>query len=100
MLIKWGQSPGPLGFKIYRLSYGQSDEQWAAFVRKLEADLADWGDGVAGAEDIRELLKVHWLDGKELGIAEGDIEAAKEYVPYFLPNLALFGPRNCLLVPS
>ncbi|KAL2006613.1 hypothetical protein VTN00DRAFT_9281 [Thermoascus crustaceus] len=35
------------------------------------------GDGVAGAEDIQESLKVQWLDGKELGIAEEEIEARK-----------------------
>jgi hypothetical protein len=75
-----GESPGPVGFMAYRLSYGQSSEEWALFLQKLEADLADWGDGVAGSADIRELLKLQWLDGKELGIDEGDIDAAKRYV--------------------
>jgi hypothetical protein len=76
---------GPRGFVAYRLSYRQSDEEWAAFLRKLEADLADWGDGIDGAEDIQASLKLQWLDGKELGIADGDVEAAKRYVSGPLP---------------
>jgi hypothetical protein len=71
-----------LGFDVYRLTYSQTDEEWGKFVQKFEADAANWGDGIAGADQVRGLLKLRWLDGKELGIPEGDINAAKRYVIY------------------
>ncbi|KAJ5135333.1 uncharacterized protein N7515_004611 [Penicillium bovifimosum] len=65
------------GFVVYRLTYGQTDSEWDNFVRKLEAHVSDWGKGQTGSGAIKEHLKLHWLDGKELNIAEGDIVAAK-----------------------
>lgn len=75
-----GESAFELGFDIYRLTYDQTDEQWAEFVQKIEAAVGDWGAGISGAEKIKGLLKLHWRDGKELGIVKGDIEAANKYV--------------------
>ena len=72
MYTKWG-------FVAYRLWYGHSDEQWATFLRKFEADVNNWGAGVAGAEAIKEKMEIRWLDGRECGIAEGDVEGARKH---------------------
>jgi hypothetical protein len=66
------------GFAAYRLTYNQTDEQWAEFLRKLDADLKDWGDGLDGASDIKDNASLQWFDGRELGIAEGDFDGAKK----------------------
>ena len=68
------------GLAIYRLAYQVSDAEWEAFKSKLEAHLASWGAGVDKAEEIKPLLKIHWFDGKELGLGDHDIDAAKRYV--------------------
>lgn len=67
------------GLAIYRLTYGQSDSEWLEFVQKLEAHICDWGMGQMGSEAIKPHLKLHWIDGRELDFAEGDIEAAKRF---------------------
>jgi hypothetical protein len=65
------------GFVIYRLTYSQTDEEWEQFMKKLKTDIDNWGEGVMGADLIKENAKLHWMDGRELGINEGDFEAAK-----------------------
>jgi hypothetical protein len=72
MYTKWG-------FVAYRLWYGHSDEQWATFLRKFEADVNNWGAGVAGAEAVKEKLEIRWVDGRDVGIAEGDVEGARKH---------------------
>ncbi|KAH8705377.1 hypothetical protein BGW36DRAFT_367440 [Talaromyces proteolyticus] len=67
------------GLVIYRLTYGQSETEWAEFVQKLEAHVSGWEKGEKGSDAIKPHLKLHWIDGKELGLAEGDIEAAKKH---------------------
>lgn len=68
------------GLAVYRLTYGQTESEWTEFVCKVEAHVSDWGKGQTGSSSIKEDLKLHWLDGKELGISEGDIDATKEWV--------------------
>ncbi|KAJ5771260.1 uncharacterized protein N7511_003311 [Penicillium nucicola] len=68
-----------LGMAVYRLTYEQSETEWAAFVKKLDAHVSDWGKGQTGSNAIRPNLKLHWFDGKDLGIAENDIDAAKKH---------------------
>ncbi|KAL5341083.1 hypothetical protein BJX70DRAFT_396139 [Aspergillus crustosus] len=65
------------GFVIYRLIYGQSDDEWTAFRQKVEAHISDWGRGQTGSALTKPHLKLHWRDGKDLGIPEDDPEAAK-----------------------
>ncbi|OQE40994.1 hypothetical protein PENCOP_c005G07987 [Penicillium coprophilum] len=67
------------GLAVYRLTYGQTESEWTEFVRKVEAHVSDWGKGQTGSSAIKEHLKLHWLDGKELNILEGDIDAAKQH---------------------
>jgi hypothetical protein len=69
---------GKYGLAVYRLTYGQTESEWNSFVHKLEAHVSDWGKGQTGSSAIKAHLKLHWFDGKELDIAEGDIEAAKQ----------------------
>ncbi|KAK7427774.1 hypothetical protein QQZ08_005712 [Neonectria magnoliae] len=66
------------GYVIYQLSYEHSDEQWAEFKTKFEADIANWDQGITDIDDVRSMCKVHWLEGKKLGIEDGDVEAAKK----------------------
>jgi hypothetical protein len=66
------------GFVIYRLTYGQNDQEWTAFREKVEAHISDWGRGQTGSSALKPHLKLHWRDGKDLGIPEDDLEAAKE----------------------
>jgi hypothetical protein len=65
------------GFVCYRLTYTQSADEWAQVKAKIEADVSKSGEWVQGANDVKSTRKLRWIDGKELGIAEGDIEAAK-----------------------
>ncbi|KAF4769838.1 hypothetical protein HAV15_011371 [Penicillium sp. str.  len=67
------------GLAVYRLAYGQTESEWTEFVRKVEAHVSDWGKGQTGSSAIKEHLKLHWLDGKELGIPEGDVDASKQH---------------------
>ncbi|PYH89297.1 hypothetical protein BO71DRAFT_336994 [Aspergillus ellipticus CBS 707.79] len=68
------------GLVIYRLgSYDASDKLWLELKRRVNASLAYWGEGVRRVADIKPWLHVHWIDGKALGIAENDIEAAKRH---------------------
>lgn len=72
--------PKESGLAIYRMTHGQSEPEWLEFVNKLEEHTSDWGAGQDGSDSIKPYLKLHWLDGKELGFAQNDIEAAKQYV--------------------
>ncbi|KAL4986534.1 hypothetical protein BDW68DRAFT_188748 [Aspergillus falconensis] len=67
------------GFIVYRLTYGQSEADWNAFREKFDTHLSDWGRGQTGSAALKPHLALHWRDGKELGIPEDDIEAAKKH---------------------
>jgi hypothetical protein len=66
------------GFVIYRLTYSQTDGEWTDFMVKLQADVDEWGEGMFGVNGIKSKATLQWMDGKELGIAEGDINGAKK----------------------
>jgi hypothetical protein len=66
------------GLAIYRLTYKQSDAEWDACKQKIEQHIADWGRGQTGSSGIKPHLTLHWKDGKDLGIPEGDVEAARK----------------------
>jgi hypothetical protein len=76
-----GRPPGYVkwGFVAYRVWYGHSEEQWAMFLRRFEADVNNWGEGVAGAEAVKEKMEIRWVDGRECGLAEGDVEGARKH---------------------
>ncbi|KAJ5793803.1 hypothetical protein N7457_000402 [Penicillium paradoxum] len=85
------------GMCVYRLTYGQTESEWAAFVQKVEAHVSDWGKGQTGSSTIKTQLKLHWLDGQELGIPEGNIEAAKAH---FKPSIRESGSWSKLQTMS
>lgn len=70
--------PKKFGFVAYRLDYQQNQQEWEGFSRVLKADMSRWSQGLKGAEPIKDLAALHWIDGREAGIPEGDIEAAKK----------------------
>ncbi|KAJ5985830.1 hypothetical protein N7522_013026 [Penicillium canescens] len=72
-------SDAKFGMAVYRLTYGQTETEWAAFVKKLDAHVSDWGKGQTGSSAIKPHLKLYWFDGKDLGIPEDDIDAAKKH---------------------
>ncbi|KAF2105255.1 hypothetical protein BDV96DRAFT_509681 [Lophiotrema nucula] len=80
------------GFVCYRLTYRQTDLEWARFKEKLEADLMKSGEWTNGAESVKATGGLQWLDGREIGIAEGDIAAAKRHFATF-PNTRDFMRR-------
>ncbi|KAF4463031.1 hypothetical protein FALBO_10158 [Fusarium albosuccineum] len=41
---------------------------------------------VCNIDDIRDACKIHWMDSKELGIPDGDIEAAKEHFNTYIKS--------------
>jgi hypothetical protein len=76
-----GDNPAPIGrcgLAIYRLTYQQTEAEWAEFVQKMEAHAAEWGLGQTGSNAIKPHLKLHWMDGRALEIPEGDIKAARK----------------------
>ncbi|KAE8385104.1 hypothetical protein BDV23DRAFT_188585 [Aspergillus alliaceus] len=56
---------------------------------KFETHAADWGRALTGSSAIKPYLKLHWLNGKELGIPEGDLDAAKKRVYIAFPYVFL-----------
>ncbi|KAH7133726.1 hypothetical protein EDB81DRAFT_805026 [Dactylonectria macrodidyma] len=74
------------GYVAYRLNHEHNEGQWAYFKERFEADSSDWCADVAGIDELRSLAKIHWLDGKELGIEDGDIDAAKKHFKTYLES--------------
>lgn len=66
------------GFVFYRLAYKESDDEWDAFVKKLETALNSGLEGVNGIDEIKPKMTLHWIDGRDEKIAEGDIDAARK----------------------
>ncbi|KAI0476526.1 hypothetical protein GGR56DRAFT_666094 [Xylariaceae sp. FL0804] len=65
------------GFVVYRTCHSCSDDDWASFREKFDADQADWGAELAGAEALRGRSKLHWLDARDLGVDDGDLGALR-----------------------
>ncbi|PYH77573.1 hypothetical protein BO82DRAFT_344549 [Aspergillus uvarum CBS 121591] len=67
-------------FAVYRAAYCSiSDEEWEVVRAKVEEQVAAWGVGEPGAEEVKPLLKLQWLDCRELGIDPKDIEAVRSH---------------------
>lgn len=67
-----------IGFVIYRLSHGGTDQEWVNVRRKLYAGLNSGWEGVVGVnEAIRLKAALHWVDGKDANLPANDLEAAK-----------------------
>ena len=64
------------GFVVYRLAYGDEAE-WNSFLARFEGGTNSCWEGLVGAEKIRHKSRLHLIDGREQGIAEGDVDAAR-----------------------
>ncbi|CZT11376.1 uncharacterized protein RAG0_15549 [Rhynchosporium agropyri] len=67
------------GLVIYRLAYGPNEEEWKYSVRKLEAGIETGLEGLVGIEDVKLKMTLHWIDGRDENIPEGDIDAARSH---------------------
>ncbi|EAQ84462.1 hypothetical protein CHGG_08476 [Chaetomium globosum CBS 148.51] len=48
--------------------------------RGLREDVvAKWGEGVKGVEGIRDKMEIRWVDGRDVGIAEEDVDGARKH---------------------
>lgn len=65
------------GFVCYRLTYKQTDAEWADFRKKFEADVFRSGQWIEGYDTITDMAGLEFIDGRDVDIAEGYIEAAK-----------------------
>ncbi|KAK1759102.1 hypothetical protein QBC47DRAFT_371069 [Echria macrotheca] len=74
------------GFVAYRLWFGHSDEQWDLFMRKFTAGVNNWGAGVAGADLVRGSMEIRWVDGRDHGLKEGDVEGARKHFQVLQEN--------------
>ncbi|KAM0424905.1 hypothetical protein ACHAPT_009961 [Fusarium lateritium] len=83
-LLKYGNLG--CGYVAYRLCHSHTPEAWDDFKAKFESDISDWGRDVADIDDVRAACKIHWLDGQELGIPDGDVEAAKRHFHNYIDS--------------
>ncbi|KAK4209002.1 hypothetical protein QBC37DRAFT_60435 [Rhypophila decipiens] len=72
------------GFVAYRLDYSHSHEEWSSFLAKFNSDVSAWAEAgneehVLGASSIKQSCKITWLDGRDHGIPENDIPAARRH---------------------
>jgi hypothetical protein len=93
------------GFVCYRLTYAQTDAEWADFMTKLRADMNKPGSGewIEGFESIADKAGLEVYDGRELGIAEGDVEAAKRHFKEtytMLPTLGRMWSQDFLVIDA
>ncbi|CZR53600.1 uncharacterized protein PAC_03480 [Phialocephala subalpina] len=66
------------GFVIYRLAYGQSEEQWQGLVKSIEEGINSGWEGILDGSKIRGKATLHWIDGREEMIAEGNLDGARK----------------------
>lgn len=66
------------GFIAYRLCQNSKAGDWDLYKTIFKSDIDDWGREFTQLDQVREDCEVLWLDGKELGIADGDVEAARK----------------------
>lgn len=65
------------GFVVYRVSYAQSNEQWIKFLGQLEGGLNGGWVGIVDSNGARKKATLEWIDGREYGVAEGDLDGVR-----------------------
>ncbi len=94
-------NPDAWGFVCYRLTYDQTDEQWATFQSKFSKDVLRSGTWIKGFEKIISKHGIKVIDGRDFGIAEGDVAAAKRHFKKtftMLPALGRLWTQDFLVV--
>ncbi|KAI1334341.1 hypothetical protein F5Y15DRAFT_420976 [Xylariaceae sp. FL0016] len=74
------------GFVVYRACHSCTDDEWDSFRTRFDADQADWGSELKGIDKLRERSQLHWLDAKDFGVNDEDIEALKSSFNTFAKN--------------
>ncbi|KAH8657081.1 hypothetical protein BGZ60DRAFT_416733 [Tricladium varicosporioides] len=96
------ESVGSFGYVVYRLTYAQSDEEWETSKKQIEAAIESGWEGVVGAENVKQKAKLHWVDGSEEAILEGDLDAAREHFIKFTAQTSTFptglAKHTCLAI--
>ncbi|KAM7185685.1 hypothetical protein V8F20_011709 [Naviculisporaceae sp. PSN 640] len=68
------------GWVAYRLDYSHTPEEWSRFLDAFNAEVLDgWDQGVKGASHVKSKAHIQWLDGRDFGIAENDLHAARAH---------------------
>ncbi|CAG8951508.1 hypothetical protein HYFRA_00007424 [Hymenoscyphus fraxineus] len=67
------------GFLVYRLSYSETDEEWAAKKERIIQEVEKGWEGVVDAESVGRKAVLRWIDGRKVEIEEGDLEAARKH---------------------
>jgi hypothetical protein len=93
------------GFVCYRLTYTQTDAEWTDFMTKLRADMnkPESGEWIKGFDSIADMAGLEMHDGREIGIAEGDVEAAKRHFKKtytMLPTLGRMWAQDFLVIDA
>tara|TARA_R110002003_G_scaffold130_8_gene12219 strand:- start:3517 stop:4935 length:1419 start_codon:yes stop_codon:yes gene_type:complete len=91
------------GFVCYRVTYKQSDAEWRNFMEKFEADMRKAGTWVEGWDSISDMMGLEMIDGRDVGIAEGDVEAAKRHFKSaytMLPTLGRMWAQDFLVIDA
>ncbi|KFY14205.1 hypothetical protein V492_02770 [Pseudogymnoascus sp. VKM F-4246] len=84
------------GFVAYRVSYTESDDKWAAFLRKVEQGV-EIGWNVVGAENTKRKAMLDWVNGRTEGIAEGDLEGVQRHFSSNVPSSPTISNQVCIV---
>ncbi|KUJ08973.1 uncharacterized protein LY89DRAFT_676349 [Mollisia scopiformis] len=82
------------GFVVYRLSYSGSEDEWSKAVKMIEDGINSGWEGIKDADKIKGKARLHWIDGREEMIAEGNMDGARKdfqtitSLPTFPSNLS------------
>lgn len=66
------------GFVVYRLCYGESEEEWRKTVKKIEDGINSSWEGIMEGDKIKGKARLHWIDGREEMISEGNLDGARK----------------------
>ncbi|KAJ4286204.1 hypothetical protein N0V88_008106 [Collariella sp. IMI 366227] len=75
-----GRPPAYTGWGLWRIGCGMGIRMSSG--RPFEnvwENVNKWGKGVAGAEGIKDKFEIRWVDGRDYGIVEGDVEGARKH---------------------
>ncbi|KAF4611369.1 hypothetical protein G7Y89_g15644 [Cudoniella acicularis] len=90
------------GFVVYRLDYEETDDEWETSKRKIERAIESGWEGVVGAEQVKHKAKLHWIDGSENAISEGDLDACRQHFKTLTEEESTFpeslSQKTCLAI--
>ncbi|KAK8108701.1 hypothetical protein PG984_014502 [Apiospora sp. TS-2023a] len=81
------------GYVVYKTSQAHSDAQLSQFIEKFEADTGNWGHSLANITKVRDLSKMHWIDGSDVGKPSPNLEDLKSHFSTYAESASF--PENC-----